>query len=61
MDHTHNSTLVAHMKLKTRVESNRLTRQQSFGMFNNFKDLIAFELFLWRKKEEERRKKEERR
>ena len=38
-----NSTFVAHMKIKTRMESNRLARQ-SFGMLIIPKDRILFEL-----------------
>ena len=49
----HNSTLVAHTKLKTSMGSNRLARH-SFGMLKICKDRLLFELCLWKKKEEER-------
>ena len=52
----HNSTLVTHTKLKTRMGSNRLARQ-SFGMLKICKDHILFELCLWEKKEEEEERK----
>ena len=51
----HNSTLVAHTKLKTRMESYRLARE-SFGMPKILKDCMLFELCQWKKKDEERRK-----
>ena len=47
-----NLTLVAHMKLRTKLGSSRLARQ-SFGMFKISKNHKLFELFLWKKKEDE--------
>ena len=54
-----NSTFVALTKFKTRMGSNKLARQP-FGMLKISKDLILFELCLWKKKEK-RKKKIERR
>ena len=51
----HNSTLVAHTKLKERMGSNRLVRN-SFGMLKIGKDRILFELCLWKKKEKRGKK-----
>ena len=52
-----NLALVAHTKLKTRMERNRLARQL-FAMLKIRKDHILFELCLWKEKEEEERKQE---
>ena len=48
-----NSTLVAHTKLKTSMEINRVARQ-SFGILKIRKDRIIFELCLWKKKQKKK-------
>ena len=48
--------LVTHMKLKTRMGSNRLATQ-SFGMLKFHKNRVLFELSLWKKKKEEEGRK----
>ena len=49
----HNLTLVAHMKFKKRIESNRLARQ-SLGMFKICKDHILLSYSCGRRKKKKK-------